>query len=315
MTKLTTLIALLALAMLVIVPASAVWHNGNWLTEEEYSELTDGTNVIYNPQSGVSSKYKAVDNGQNDYQYSCDLRGSIRAHVPTLTPEVLLSNDLAPNDTMKLPVLPDGSFEFTGLAYGNYTLTLLGDAGNGGQTETAKVVCGAPGGVVYPQRELMGHAVSGSDSPVRGNPLDVTIVTDFACGDINIDDIREYGHWMHFWFFNVYVIDYVEVIIEVDRVHADVTNPNGAPVNVDYNLDFNYYVDATPHGAQSPTIVPASETYYGHFYNLPVGTTRYSLTLYPSIENAVGAVIMDWDIETYDVTVTNIDVTSTTWTS
>ncbi len=166
MTKLTTLIALLALAMLVIVPASAVWHNGNWLTDEEYSELTDGTNVIYNPQSGVSSKYKAVDNGQNDYQYSCDLRGSIRAHTNTLSPEVLVSNDLSPDVTTKLPVLPDGSFEFTGLAYGNYTLTLLGDAGNGGQTETAKVVCGAPGGVVYPQRELMGHAVAGSDAPV-----------------------------------------------------------------------------------------------------------------------------------------------------
>jgi len=314
----------LALCMCVAAPVAAVWQNGNWIADDEAPD------VQFDSVTGVSSKYVPTDN-------SIPTDGCGALYIQTLTHHALIGSEftlqrinpknltfvngariqkeqaealetVAPANTFTLDHV--GGFDDRYAKGAVFLVTLLD--GNGGQSEyaLAEMFEFQRTDVVF-----LGHGVSMSSTPyIRPNPLDITITTDFARGDINIDDIKSFGHWKHFWFFHIYVIDYIEVIIEVDRVHADVTNPNDAPVDADYNLDFNYYVDDTPSGAHSPIIDSASETYYGHFYNLPVGTTRYAITLVPSIENAVGVVIHDWDIDTYDVTVTNIEVTSTTWT-
>lgn len=57
MKKLLIIGAVLLLVALLAVPASAIWSNGNWVTDEEYAKLTKGNTVKYDPVTDVSSKY------------------------------------------------------------------------------------------------------------------------------------------------------------------------------------------------------------------------------------------------------------------
>lgn len=168
--------AILLLVMLAVSPASAgIWHNGKYFgNENEYNDYIGNSQVYHDPVTGTDSKYRAVDNGVNTYQYSCDIHGSIRAHVNTLTPSLLLSNDADPDKTETVLIDASGNFEYPGLAYGNYTLTLPMGTGNGGQIETSKVVCGAPGGIVYPQTDLLGMGVSITSNIESVAPVDPT---------------------------------------------------------------------------------------------------------------------------------------------
>ena len=51
--KYLVLIAL-ALCLCVSFPVSAIWHNGNWVSEN----VTEGYTVIHGAESGVDSKYR-----------------------------------------------------------------------------------------------------------------------------------------------------------------------------------------------------------------------------------------------------------------
>lgn len=281
--------AILLLVMLAVSPASAVWHNGVSYTDEKYSELIDGATVIHNGQTGVDSKYRPVDNGVNTFKYSCDLPGTIRAHTNTLSPEVLLSNDINPNVTTAIPILPDGSFEFNGLAYGNYTLTLLGDAGNGGQTETAKVVCAAPGGVVYPQTELLGHAVQQINYI---SPMTVSANID-GC-NVNLNGLKIVkdelitvpGHTDRVCIFHrcfdVWVPGYsywtykLEGRVTVKSIGTEITNPNRIPLDGTVTVVVGYTVDKKFDDCTTDTkLRDRTKTFVGTFTSVPSGTTFY----------------------------------------
>lgn len=198
MKHITLIGAVLLLAMLAIVPASAVWHNGNWLTDEEYQKVVGDTTVVTDPATGVDSKYKDTNpaialKNSGDYA-SCRLEGTIRCGYNTLTSEVILSNVINPNATTSIPVLPDGTFSFEGLAAGKYTLMLKD--GNGGQPEYSTVTCVAGAGVVRPESELLGHAVAGEPS----QKCDITVIRasygafEERCGEYYLQ-YRVRGHW------------------------------------------------------------------------------------------------------------------------
>lgn len=160
--------AALIIMLLAVQPACAVWHNGNWMTDEEYARMVGDARVVHDGRTGVDSKYKDT-NPANELKsslpyLSCRLEGNVRSGYNSLTNEVLISNVLAPNVTRSIPIYPDGTFSFDGLADGEYTLIITD--GNGGQPEYSKVTCRAGAGVVRPESELLGHAMSISSESV-----------------------------------------------------------------------------------------------------------------------------------------------------
>lgn len=153
----------LALCLCFVLPASAVWSNGNWVPED----ALNGYTVDYNPQSGVTSKLKPIDIAaelkESPQSYVGVLKFNLRCGYSTLTREVGIRNDAVPNGAFTFyPIQPDGSFE-TELVPGNFTV-FLPDS-NGGQPQTSRVTIVA-GQVSYPFNEMLGHAVSGYTEPI-----------------------------------------------------------------------------------------------------------------------------------------------------
>lgn len=169
MKKITVIGLLLIVSMVMTVPVNAQWSNGNYYTDEQFKQLTDGDRVVCTGIDGDRcSKYR--DNNPADSadvwagENTCNLRGQIRAGYTTLTPIVYMSNDANPNKTpLELEVMGNGQYEYFGLARGNYTLFV--PDGNGGQPESTTVTC-AGSGDVFPLEQIIGHAVSASDQSV-----------------------------------------------------------------------------------------------------------------------------------------------------
>ena len=107
-----------------------------------------------------------------------NLHGTLQVHLRSsdnfLTPEIGIKNQIEPNGTFRFfPILPDGTFEMQ-LIPGRYDLFLKD--GNGGQPEqsTALIIAGMTS---YPERELLGHAYSGSPEvtePISSCPIVTT---------------------------------------------------------------------------------------------------------------------------------------------
>jgi hypothetical protein len=170
MNKIVTIIALLALAMLVIVPASAVWHNGHWYTDEDYKELVGDAKVVHNPKTGVDSKYKDTNPAKSPEVFAgantCILEGNVRAGYNTLTKKVELRNAMQQdNETgIIIPILPDGTFRYDGLAQGEYVLRITPEFEGLGPAQESRVVCTS--GVARPMSELLGYAITVDAAPV-----------------------------------------------------------------------------------------------------------------------------------------------------
>jgi hypothetical protein len=189
-------VALLACAC----PVSAVWHNGNWFTQEDYDKMTDGARVVHNPTSGVDSKYRdnnpAKTPGVWAGQNSCTLVGNVRSGFNTFTKEVLLTNNAADQNVspVVIPIQPDGTFRYDGpLAQGDYTLHIIPPFIGLGPDQYAGVHCDH--GIVRPDRELLGYAVSASETPKSESVENCELVIDWARYGINEGDIppRDYG--------------------------------------------------------------------------------------------------------------------------
>ena len=61
-------IAIIALVLMLalVVPASAVWSNGHWITSDKENEYFGTSDVVTDPQTGVTSKYNPVVNTDPD---------------------------------------------------------------------------------------------------------------------------------------------------------------------------------------------------------------------------------------------------------
>jgi hypothetical protein len=198
--------ALLLLTALVIVPASAeiapcVWHNGKCIESDKYDAMIDGATVIHNSKTGVDSKYRDTNPANSPEVWSgtstCTLEGNVRAGYNTLTKEVELRNVLQQdNETgIILPILPDGTFRYDGLAQGDYILHIAAPNG-GGADQYSKVHCTS--GVARPEQELPGYAITEPVSVVSSEP-------EPSCKPIIItaSDITK----RHFWFTTYYAFD------------------------------------------------------------------------------------------------------------
>lgn len=129
--KTLTLIALVSLCLCIAVPASAMWNNGNWVPDN----ANDGYQVHFEPQTGVTSKYKDI-NPVNEIKASNEGNGgiaigSVRAGYSTLSQTIYVRNVLQPENSssMVITVNPDATFRIPEpdkgvLAPGNYSATL-----------------------------------------------------------------------------------------------------------------------------------------------------------------------------------------------
>lgn len=79
MKKILTIAAIMLLALVAVIPASAVWHNGVWLTEEEQQRVIGDQKVVSDVVTGVDSKYQTVPKADaNDPWQYC---GQLQIHA------------------------------------------------------------------------------------------------------------------------------------------------------------------------------------------------------------------------------------------
>jgi hypothetical protein len=197
-----------------------------------------------------TSKYAATV--QDTAKYG-SIMGHLRAGMPGLTSGVNVT-ELATGIVTPLVILPDGTFEMTGLTPGRYLITIAD--GNGGQPEQAYVQVAA-GMASAPESELLGHAVSPGDEP--------------AVADVIIVERATYG-------MQKTVIDREAVpgIPAIAEVNHTVTHP--AQTHQDYEAG---HVHAKTVGGFS-----SHDFYYnGHKYQI-VGNQAYDAFIVHSYFNA-----------------------------
>lgn len=114
----------LVLMLACVIPASAVWSNGQWI-DSEHSEQYFGTaKVVTDPATGVTSKYNPITSETDLMTYQGHVYGNLKSgHVLEGGERFLVSNDLAPNVTKEYKFNSDGLFDDY-FAEGNYTITL-----------------------------------------------------------------------------------------------------------------------------------------------------------------------------------------------
>ena len=136
---------------------------------------------------------------------TCDLRGSLRCGYPTLSPIVYMRNvnETDVNKTQKIYVNADGTFEYPGLAVGKYRLYV--PDGNGGQPEESFAVCNGHG-VINPQTDLMGHAVTS-----RADPKPADFSASLGCKDIDVKWVKMVKTGQHWYTPPCYEITVVDI--------------------------------------------------------------------------------------------------------
>jgi hypothetical protein len=193
-------IAIFFVALLVIVPASAegVWHNNKFFgTEDEYEDYIGGAAVEHSGKTGVDSKYRNTNPASavagSGEAFSCILRGNVRAGYNTLNREILISNN-ADNNTVwiPIPVKPDGTFEFNGLAIGHYKWKRVDI--DPGMSEQGTISCNAGQQVTYPEQEILGHAVTGDP---RTPPCNREVLkASYGAFEEQCTKTTEYRYWI-----------------------------------------------------------------------------------------------------------------------
>jgi hypothetical protein len=80
----------------------------------------------------------------------------------------------------------------------------------------------------------------------------------------------------------------LELFVEVDSAHVQITNPNTDPVSVEYKFDVNYWVDDNPwdNRAFPEDMSPRSVTYVGEIATTNMGVHTFHVTLHPDIDLA-----------------------------
>lgn len=129
----------LVLMLACVIPASAVWSNGNWI-DSEHSEQYFGTaKVVTDPATGVTSKYNPITSEIDLMTYQGHVYGNLKSgHVLEGGERFLISNDLAPNVTKEYKFNSDGLFDDY-FAEGNYTITLPQGTGSAAGVYTEDV--------------------------------------------------------------------------------------------------------------------------------------------------------------------------------
>lgn len=115
MRKILTIAAIMLLAVITVIPASAVWHNGVWLTEDEQQRLIGDQKVVSDVVTGVDSKYQVVPKTEltNYWQWCGQLK--IQSDYSYLVSAgydrpVYLTNDADPKHTeYNIMLNPDGT--------------------------------------------------------------------------------------------------------------------------------------------------------------------------------------------------------------
>lgn len=114
----------LVLMLACVIPASAVWSNGNWIDDEQSEQYFGTAKVVTDPATGVTSKYRPITSETDLMTYQGHVYGNLKSgHVLEGGERFLVSNDLAPNVTKEYKFNSDGLFDDY-FATGNYTITL-----------------------------------------------------------------------------------------------------------------------------------------------------------------------------------------------
>jgi hypothetical protein len=148
--------------------AAGVWRNDIFYTDEQYAKISDGCTMVVDPQSKVESCYRDNNPANSVEVYAgantCTLEGNVRAGYNTLTKEVQLRNvNQSANETgIIIPIQPDGTFSYDGLAQGDYILKITPQFEGLGPEQVSSVHC--TNGVTRPESELLGYAISVGDA-------------------------------------------------------------------------------------------------------------------------------------------------------
>jgi hypothetical protein len=201
------IMAALILAMVLVIPVSAIWQGTDWVTEEQNAKDESQYRIVTDPVTGVTSfigtlpevpalgdgcgqLHVIVLSGRNAFSKEMTIQ-----RVDSENTRRFVNGNRIPGDqfdqfgkvgdVFTLDLDPTGRFE-EWYAPGVYALKLLD--GNGGQPEyaIAEVVYGYTTNVVF-----IGHVITPPDTPsVRADPIDASIDAFFGCNDIDVKWIK-----------------------------------------------------------------------------------------------------------------------------
>lgn len=203
-------IAIIALVLMLalVVPASAVWSNGNWVADDKKDEYFGNAEVKYDPTTGVTSKYSApADVDLMTYQGM--VIGHLRSGAVLGGGERFLIHRVGTpdNETLVQYFQPDG--KYTGyLAPGEYDVILPQGTGSacgiysdewgyvGNPHEERAKINVVVGQISY--FDFIGNSIPSYSS-------DVPVVVD-SCKDIKVTAGNIHQH-RHPWWGTYYAFD------------------------------------------------------------------------------------------------------------
>lgn len=200
-------IAIIALVLMLacVIPASAVWSNGNYVPDDEYSNMTKGDVVKFDPVTGVLSKYND-SNAPDLMTYQGHVYGNLKSGgVLEGGTRFLIHRDGTPENVTQVEYFgPDGLWDGY-LPTGEYTITL--PQGTGSAAGIYSDDWGYVGNIHPEETRISVKAgyetrftfIGNSIATTRGIPKGADVDVSFGRGDIQIEWIKivQTGqHWI-----------------------------------------------------------------------------------------------------------------------